>query len=457
MSRLHDHRLAAFGAAICLLIATVLATSAAAQDPLFDMYIIEPWDEVYDLATSFVADINELNTAVGTATVDGGTRADFYWTEDLGKQEADIGPYQINNQGVTASNGAIFWSPGDYTTLPLPPGAHSIAVRDLNNNNVIVGSSGYGETAGAIVWDEENGTRWLVDLGVPPFAWHAYAINDAGRIAASHSHTGEPGDEKAFVYELYTGEYTYLHGILNPSGPGITRAVDVAENGIVAGEGSKEAFGGGIAAWIWTPEDGFTFLPGLNGGETMRVGPASVNSTGAVVGSALDGTDEWRAFLWSEAEGMRDLEDLAEVPAGFNLQGATVINENGWILGLGFWGEAWGPQRAVVFVPRVPDTLTAVDDAPDGTRLMLRSSGPSAAPGALLSFTLPADSAARLTVYDVRGREIATVVDGSRAAGEHSVRWNGRADDGRRVHSGVYLAQLVAGGQQATAKVLVMR
>ena len=47
-----------------------------------------------------------------------------------------------------------------------------------------------------------------------------------------------------------------------------------------------------------------------------------------------------------------------------------------------------------------------------------------------------------ISIYDIAGRLIRTLVDGYESAGERSVHWNGRDNNGRRVPNGVYLATL---------------
>ncbi|MBU2501942.1 hypothetical protein KJ682_11495 [bacterium] len=441
-------------AAVCL--CGLLGAEVAFTQPTFDAFVIEPWDDSYELALSFIHDINELNNGVGIANISGGTTAKFTWSQTGGKEEGDIGPYEINNLGVTASNSAVFWGPGDYELIPTPDSTGSPAIVDLNNLNVAVGSaSALGESR-ALVWDPENGSRWLDDYGLPDSTSIAYAINDSGRIAATHHLPSQFTSERAFVFDLSTQEYFGLHDMLNPSGSGITRVLDVAENGIVVGEGTKEAFGGGIAGFTWTETGGFTFMPGLNGGQTRRVHPRSVNSTGTAVGRALDGQNEWRAFIWNPDYGMQDLASLATLPDGINLQEALVINENGWIVALAFAGDPFGPQRAVVFVPQ-GGTAPVEERTPTTTRLTLKASGPGEGGGSRLSFTLPEAAHVRVSIHDIRGRRITTLVSGVRAADTHEVVWNSRLADGRNAATGVYLALLEAGPDRATAKVLVLR
>ncbi len=76
---------------------------------------------------------------------------------------------------------------------------------------------------------------------------------------------------------------------------------------------------------------------------------------------------------------------------------------------------------------------------------------------ATVRFALDETARAQLSVYDVMGRKVATLVDAPVPAGEHEVRWNGRAADGSTVASGVYLLRLQAGERVATRRLTVVR
>ncbi len=51
----------------------------------------------------------------------------------------------------------------------------------------------------------------------------------------------------------------------------------------------------------------------------------------------------------------------------------------------------------------------------------------------------------RLTIFDVSGRIVRTVVSEPLRAGRHELRWDGRSDTGRTVAAGVYFCRLEAG------------
>ena len=74
-----------------------------------------------------------------------------------------------------------------------------------------------------------------------------------------------------------------------------------------------------------------------------------------------------------------------------------------------------------------------------------------------ISFELLRDTSCRLTIFDVRGREIAVLVDGLRPAGRQTVIWDGRNDAGCSVPSGMYLVGLRAGSYTEARKLLLAR
>ncbi len=63
-------------------------------------------------------------------------------------------------------------------------------------------------------------------------------------------------------------------------------------------------------------------------------------------------------------------------------------------------------------------------------------------PGTEISFVLSESSQIKLQIFDLLGKEIFTLIDSKYNAGYHSIRWDGRDNDGRLVPSGVYLYQL---------------
>jgi hypothetical protein len=70
---------------------------------------------------------------------------------------------------------------------------------------------------------------------------------------------------------------------------------------------------------------------------------------------------------------------------------------------------------------------------------------------------LPKPGHVRVSVSDVRGREIFVLFDGQQVAGETSWKWNGRDRTGRAVASGVYLIRLETDRRIVTRAVTLVR
>ncbi|MCX6639790.1 MAG: T9SS type A sorting domain-containing protein [bacterium] len=69
-----------------------------------------------------------------------------------------------------------------------------------------------------------------------------------------------------------------------------------------------------------------------------------------------------------------------------------------------------------------------------------------------ISYTLPNAGNVKLSVFDATGREVATLVNGYRDAGSHSVTF-----DGSNLASGIYMYRLTSGGQVASGKMVMMK
>jgi subtilisin family serine protease len=73
-----------------------------------------------------------------------------------------------------------------------------------------------------------------------------------------------------------------------------------------------------------------------------------------------------------------------------------------------------------------------------------------------IAYGLPVESPVSLKIYDLSGRRIRTLVSGREKAGYREVAWDGRADGGGRVPSGVYLYRLTAGSFSAVRKLVIL-
>jgi len=79
-------------------------------------------------------------------------------------------------------------------------------------------------------------------------------------------------------------------------------------------------------------------------------------------------------------------------------------------------------------------------------------------PTTTISFSIPEESKIELSVYNIKGQKIKSLLNDQIAAGEHSTVWNGEDASGRKVGSGVYLYKLnVNGKTEAVKKCLLLK
>ena len=62
-----------------------------------------------------------------------------------------------------------------------------------------------------------------------------------------------------------------------------------------------------------------------------------------------------------------------------------------------------------------------------------------------------------LSVFDLQGREIRSLVSAQKQAGQHQVVWDGRNERGISVPSGVYFYKITAGEFSATCKMTLVK
>lgn len=102
--------------------------------------------------------------------------------------------------------------------------------------------------------------------------------------------------------------------------------------------------------------------------------------------------------------------------------------------------------------------LSEVDPIPDGFQLGQNYPNPFN-PSTTISFTLTntAPLRTRLTIYDVLGREVVTLIDEPKSAGKHEVLWDGRNTHDEQVASGIYIYRLQVGDKMKFKKMTLVR
>ena len=169
----------------------------------------------------------------------------------------------------------------------------------------------------------------------------------------------------------------------------------------------------------------------------VGVGDTLYGSVQATVRRSVDHGDTWAAWR------------------SFSSEIASIFIDSG-----GFVYLTFSSNDASQPLILMPVTLTVVSDATPVTDMPLAFRLGNAIPNPFnptttLRFSLPTAGHTVLSLYNVQGRLVRTLVDEHRVAGTHEVSWQGHDDRGRQVPSGTYYARLVA-GNQISVKPLVL-
>ena len=242
----------------------------------------------------------------------------------------------INNTGQVAGTSftsalnslnqhATLWSNGTITDLGTLGGTSSYASA-INNTGQVAGSAETSGNAGyhATLWS--NGTT--TDLGtLGGTESGAYGINNTGQVAGFSNTSGNT----AIHATLWSNGTTTDLGTL---GGNYSYANAINNTGQVAGVGYTS---GNIAyhATLWS--NGTTTDLGTLGGNHSYA--FAINSAGQVAGFADSSSQGRQATMWTLQNGtwvitnLNSLLDASTLAAGWDLQMATGINDNGWIVG----------------------------------------------------------------------------------------------------------------------------
>lgn len=108
--------------------------------------------------------------------------------------------------------------------------------------------------------------------------------------------------------------------------------------------------------------------------------------------------------------------------------------------------------------PPAPHGPTDVERIGNAYKFALKSNYPNPFnPSTNIVYSLAKASDVKLSVYNVLGKQVATLVSENQAAGEYTVNWNALNDQGMRVASGFYFYKLEAGEFKSVQKMLLLK
>ncbi len=283
--------------------------------------------------------------------------------------------------------------------------------------------------------------------------------NASGTVVASNDNVGTPTAGSFGAYEVLRSKTTYVpattqdlyvrvrRSTLNPYGP-------------ISKYGNWELQIKATAVPSTYPNIMTVPIAGI----TLTLAPYQQSSQNLTIQNT--GTSD--PLIWNIVEVGGDIPWVSEsltsgsVVAGGNQVTVLTIDTSGMLLGV--YHESLeihsndpnGPVRIVPLNLTVSVAPASTEESAQGlvTRLDPNSPNPFSA-GTAIRFAVPASTPASLIVFDVQGRLVRHLVDGTSAAGVHTVNWDGRDDAGRLLPSGVYLYRLSTPAREIQRKMVL--
>ena len=78
-------------------------------------------------------------------------------------------------------------------------------------------------------------------------------------------------------------------------------------------------------------------------------------------------------------------------------------------------------------------------------------------PTTKISYDLPEASVVTLSIYDLMGREIRTMINSEQTAGFKNIQWNATDNLGKSVPAGMYIYTIQAGEFRQTRKMVLLK
>ena len=202
----------------------------------------------------------------------------------------------------------------------------------------------------------------------------------------------------------------------------------------------------------------------LIGGD-LRTNPEKCKSVSPI--SYVSKDDPPFLIMHGTADGTVPFTQSVELDSAYRsiIHDVTFIPQPGAGHGGGSFGADSTKKRITDFFTRVLMKTTSVDKETLPAAFQLLQNYPNPFnPETIINFTIPNVETTRrvvfttLKVYDVLGREVATLVDEYKQAGDYKVTFNARhLERSREIQSGIYFYRLITPSYSITKKMLLIK
>ena len=190
-----------------------------------------------------------------------------------------------------------------------------------------------------------------------------------------------------------------------------------------------------------------SYVYGLSAYDTTIVACGSFTLSGSYERS-LNRIARWNGTQWDS------------LGSGLNSAGLAVFAVGDTLFVGGTFTIAGGKSSKYLarWVNPPPSSVATPENAAGSALVMLLGNSPNPfAAGTTIKFSVAHGIPVRLSVHDISGRLVSTLVDETMREGPHEAFWNGLESDGRPAASGVYVVRVLAGDHVSSRKMILTR
>jgi hypothetical protein len=311
------------------------------------------------------------------------------------------------------------------------------------------GSVFAGTYGGAVYRSMNNGASWTQLInGLPSTTMvHSIVINSSGYIYAS----AEAGPGYRGVYLSTDGGYSWtLSGLSN-----------YTSVGPLAINSSGYVFAGTLEGVVCRTSSSTTI-------NTIPSPPILAGPTNGSTGISINPALSWNASTGAVSYRLQLSTDSTFIAAAFDTSGLTTTSKSisrlsyqtkyYWrvdasnVSGTGVWSTIWS------FTTIAAPTAVAPSNTSSFIPTGLSQNYPNPFnPSTIIKFQISEGSYVRLTVYDILGQKVKTLINRLQQSGYYNISWDGNNDFGNKVAPGVYIYRLQSGNFIKTLKMNLLK
>ena len=181
-----------------------------------------------------------------------------------------------------------------------------------------------------------------------------------------------------------------------------------------------------------------------NVGDAVLIGTVETAAPFFVIDGAGNALDHMNIVIQPSSFMQFDLR-FAPTQAG-SFEGSLIINTD----------DANNPNIVITLTGSA--SPVSIDDPIQPAVTALKGNYPNPFnPRTTISYSVKEQGPVSIGIYNLKGQLVKTLVSETKAAGNHSVVWEGDDDGGRQVSSGIYLYKMYSGKYTSTKKMIMMK